>query len=63
MLKVFPYKYWSTVTTCFVGCIQMAVVGVAMNREKATWQLKWNMSLLTIVYSVNLAILNIKVIN
>jgi hypothetical protein len=31
----------------------MAVVGVAMNREKETWQLKWNMSLLTIVYSVN----------
>ncbi|RLN40947.1 hypothetical protein C2845_PM01G46210 [Panicum miliaceum] len=55
MLKVFPYKYWSTVVTCFVGCIQMAVVGVAMNREKKTWQLKWNMSLLTIVYS---AILN-----
>ncbi|CAL4916034.1 unnamed protein product [Urochloa decumbens] len=55
MLKVFPHKYWSTVATCFVGCIQMAVVGVAMNREKATWELKWNMSLLTIVYS---AILN-----
>lgn len=33
----------------------MAVVGVIMNREKATWELKWNMSLLTIVYS---AILN-----
>ncbi|KAM0830667.1 hypothetical protein ACQ4PT_066076 [Festuca glaucescens] len=55
MLKVFPYKYWSTVCTCFVGSIQMAVVGVIMNREKATWELKWNMSLLTIVYS---AILN-----
>uniref|UniRef100_A0A0E0M692 WAT1-related protein n=1 Tax=Oryza punctata TaxID=4537 RepID=A0A0E0M692_ORYPU len=55
MLKVFPYKYWSTVATCFVGCIQMAIIGVAMNREKATWKLKWNMSLLTIVYS---AILN-----
>ncbi|KAF7062415.1 hypothetical protein CFC21_069023 [Triticum aestivum] len=55
MLKVFPYKYWSTVATCFVGSIQTAVVGVAMNREKATWALKWNMSLLTIVYS---AILN-----
>jgi hypothetical protein len=54
MLKVFPYKYWSTVCTCFVGSIQMAVVGVIMNREKATWELKWNMSLLTIVYSVNL---------
>uniref|UniRef100_A0A0E0QX78 WAT1-related protein n=1 Tax=Oryza rufipogon TaxID=4529 RepID=A0A0E0QX78_ORYRU len=55
MLKVFPYKYWSTVATCFVGCIQMAIIGVAMNREKATWKLKWNMSLLTIIYS---AILN-----
>ncbi|XP_037428328.1 WAT1-related protein At5g64700-like isoform X1 [Triticum dicoccoides] len=55
MLKVFPYKYWSTVATCFVASIQTAVVGVAMNREKATWALKWNMSLLTIVYS---AILN-----
>ncbi|XP_015698914.2 WAT1-related protein At3g30340-like [Oryza brachyantha] len=55
MLKVFPYKYWSTVASCFVGSIQMAITGVAMNREKATWQLKWNMSLLTIVYS---AILN-----
>ncbi|CAM0957096.1 unnamed protein product [Alopecurus aequalis] len=55
MLKVFPYKYWSTVCTCFVGSIQMAVVGVIMNREKATWELQWNMSLLTIVYS---AILN-----
>ena len=54
MLKVFPYKYWSTVATCFVGSIEMAVVGVAMNREKATWALKWNMSLLTIVYSVKL---------
>ncbi|XBH96641.1 hypothetical protein VPH35_086988 [Triticum aestivum] len=56
MLKMFPYKYRSTVATCFVGSIQTAVVGVAMNREKATWVLKWNMSLLTIVYS---AILNI----
>lgn len=55
MLKVFPYKYWSTVCTCLLGSIQTAIVGVAMNREKATWQLKWNMSLLTIVYS---AILN-----
>uniref|UniRef100_A0ACD5VVG5 Uncharacterized protein n=1 Tax=Avena sativa TaxID=4498 RepID=A0ACD5VVG5_AVESA len=55
MLKVFPYKYWSTVFSCFVGSIQMAIVGVIMNREKATWELKWNMSLLTIVYS---AILN-----
>uniref|UniRef100_A0A0E0EWH1 EamA domain-containing protein n=1 Tax=Oryza meridionalis TaxID=40149 RepID=A0A0E0EWH1_9ORYZ len=55
MLKVFPYKYWSTVATCFVGSIQMAIIGVAMNREKATWKLKWNMSLLTIIYS---AILN-----
>ncbi|XBH96637.1 hypothetical protein VPH35_086986 [Triticum aestivum] len=56
MLKMFPYKYRSTVATCFMGSIQTAVVGVAMNREKATWVLKWNMSLLTIVYS---AILNI----
>ncbi|XP_052134442.1 WAT1-related protein At5g64700-like [Oryza glaberrima] len=55
MLKVFPYKYWSTVATCFVGCIEMAIIGVAMNREKATWKLKWNMSLITIIYS---AILN-----
>jgi hypothetical protein len=54
MLKVFPYKYWSTVCSCFVGSIQMAVVGVTMNRERATWELKWNMNLLTIVYSVNL---------
>ncbi|XP_051190370.1 WAT1-related protein At5g64700 [Lolium perenne] len=55
MLKVFPYKYWSTVCSCFVGSIQMAVVGIILNRQKATWELKWNMSLLTIVYS---AILN-----
>uniref|UniRef100_A0A0E0B8W2 WAT1-related protein n=1 Tax=Oryza glumipatula TaxID=40148 RepID=A0A0E0B8W2_9ORYZ len=58
MLKVFPYKYWSTVATCFVGCIQMAIIGVAMNREKATWKLKWNMSLLTIIYSVTIPVVS-----
>jgi hypothetical protein len=34
MLKVFPYKYWSTVATCFVGCIQMAVVGGGNEQRK-----------------------------
>lgn len=34
MLKVFPYMYWSTVATCFVGCIQMAVVRRGRNEQR-----------------------------
>ncbi|PKU82047.1 WAT1-related protein [Dendrobium catenatum] len=51
LYKVYPSKYWGTVWTCFVGSLQTAMLGIIMNRRKEAWRLKWDLQLLTIIYS------------
>ena len=52
VLKVFPYKYWSSMATCMVGGLQTALAGVIFRRDKNAWKIGWDINLLTIVYSV-----------
>ncbi|VAI82435.1 WAT1-related protein At5g64700-like [Triticum dicoccoides] len=55
VLKVYPYKYWSSMVTCFVGGFQTALVGIILNTDKNAWKLGWNLDLVTILYSGALA--------
>ncbi|RLM68830.1 WAT1-related protein [Panicum miliaceum] len=55
VLKVYPYKYWSSMATCLVGGLQTAVAGVIVRRDKDAWKIGWDINLLTIVYSGALA--------
>ncbi|CAL5047104.1 unnamed protein product [Urochloa decumbens] len=49
--KVFPSRYWTTMLTCLSGSIQSFVVGVFLIHGRADWRLKWDLQLLTVVYS------------
>ncbi|CAL5045228.1 unnamed protein product [Urochloa decumbens] len=51
LAKVFPSRYWATMLTCLSGSIQSCVVGVFLSHDRADWRLKWDLQLLTIVYS------------
>ncbi|OIT32106.1 PREDICTED: WAT1-related protein At5g64700-like [Nicotiana attenuata] len=53
--KVFPYKYSSTFIICVIATIQSVIVGVCIDRRKASWKLGLNLQLLTIFYSGALA--------
>uniref|UniRef100_A0A3B6TE05 WAT1-related protein n=2 Tax=Triticum aestivum TaxID=4565 RepID=A0A3B6TE05_WHEAT len=55
VLKVYPYKYWSSMVTCLVGGFQTALVGIILNTDKNAWKLGWNLDLVTILYSGALA--------
>ncbi|XP_020165460.1 WAT1-related protein At5g64700-like [Aegilops tauschii subsp. strangulata] len=55
VLKVYPYKYWSSMTTCLVGGLQTSLVGILLRRDKNTWKLGWDLNLVTIIYSGALA--------
>ncbi|GAB2255611.1 hypothetical protein Droror1_Dr00009389 [Drosera rotundifolia] len=55
LLTVFPYKYWATMFTCLMVCAQAAVIGVCIDRRKASWVLGWNLELITVLYSGVLA--------
>ncbi|XP_019103911.2 WAT1-related protein At1g43650 [Beta vulgaris subsp. vulgaris] len=55
LLNAFPSKYWATMLTCISASIQTAVVGLCLDRRKTSWQLRWNLQLITIVYSGVLA--------
>ncbi|PUZ44207.1 hypothetical protein GQ55_8G071300 [Panicum hallii var. hallii] len=55
VLKVYPYKYWSSMATCLVGGFQTAFAGVILRRDKDAWKIGWDINLLTIVYSGALA--------
>lgn len=52
VLKVYPYKYWSSMVTCLVGGFQTAFVGIILRRDKNAWMLGWDLNLVTVVYSV-----------
>ncbi|XP_039776442.1 WAT1-related protein At5g64700-like isoform X2 [Panicum virgatum] len=55
ILKVYPYKYWSSMATCLVGGFQTALAGVIVRRDVNAWKIGWDINLLTIVYSGALA--------
>ncbi|XP_051215993.2 WAT1-related protein At5g64700-like [Lolium perenne] len=55
VLKVYPYKYWSSMATCLVGGFQTAIVGIILRRDKNAWKLGWDLNLVTILYSGALA--------
>ncbi|GJN29933.1 hypothetical protein PR202_gb18199 [Eleusine coracana subsp. coracana] len=49
--KVFPSRYWATMLTCLFGSVQSFLVGIILGHGKADWRLKWDLQLLTVVYS------------
>lgn len=55
VLRVYPYKYWSSMATCFIGGFQIALVGVILSRDKSAWKIGWDINLVTIVESGALA--------
>uniref|UniRef100_A0A453QQD2 WAT1-related protein n=1 Tax=Aegilops tauschii subsp. strangulata TaxID=200361 RepID=A0A453QQD2_AEGTS len=55
VLKVYPYKYWSSMATCLVGGLQTAIIGIILNTDKKAWKLGWDFDLVTILYSGALA--------
>uniref|UniRef100_A0A0D9XIF2 WAT1-related protein n=1 Tax=Leersia perrieri TaxID=77586 RepID=A0A0D9XIF2_9ORYZ len=55
VLKVYPYKYWSSMVTCLVGGFQTAFVGIILRRDSNAWKIGWDLNLVTIVYSGALA--------
>uniref|UniRef100_A0ACD5WRD5 Uncharacterized protein n=1 Tax=Avena sativa TaxID=4498 RepID=A0ACD5WRD5_AVESA len=54
VLSVYPWKHWSSVLTCVLGGLQTSFVGIIMKRDKLSWQIGWDIRLLTIVYSAAL---------
>ncbi|KAI8030459.1 WAT1-related protein [Camellia lanceoleosa] len=52
LFKEFPYKYWATMLTCIIGSMQSTVIGLWMDKVKASWSLGWNIRLITIIYSL-----------
>jgi len=52
LAKVFPSKYLVTTLTCLLGSLQCFVVGISLGHNRAEWRLKWDLQLLTVVYSV-----------
>ena len=53
MSKEFPSKYFSTMLACVSGTVQAMVIGGILNRNPLAWALKWDLQLLTVVYSVS----------
>jgi hypothetical protein len=50
--KEFPSKYFSTMLACVSGTVQAVVIGGILNRNPLAWAVKWDLQLLTVVYSV-----------
>ncbi|CAH9099310.1 unnamed protein product [Cuscuta epithymum] len=55
LFKIFPYKYCATTLICIFATFQSMVVGLFIDRTKASWKLGWNLQLVTILYSGALA--------
>ncbi|XP_062233814.1 WAT1-related protein At5g64700-like [Phragmites australis] len=51
LAKVFPSRYWATTLTCLLGSMESFVVSVFLSYDRAEWKLKWDLQLLTVVYS------------
>ncbi|CAK8575026.1 unnamed protein product [Lathyrus sativus] len=55
LAKVFPFRYWTTMISCFMTAIQSTIIGVGMDFSKEAWKLELNLQLVTIVYAGVLA--------
>ena len=53
MSKEFPSKYFSTMLACVSGTVQAAVLGLILDRDLSAWAVKWDLQLVTVVYSVS----------
>nr|XP_034576565.1 WAT1-related protein At5g07050-like isoform X2 [Setaria viridis] len=51
LAKVFPFRYWATTLTCLSGSLQAFVIGILIDSKKSAWTLKWDLQLLTVIYS------------
>ncbi|KAK3127866.1 hypothetical protein QOZ80_7AG0579400 [Eleusine coracana subsp. coracana] len=51
VLKVYPYKYWSSMATCLVGGFQTLLIGTILRRDKNAWKLGWDIQLVTVIYT------------
>ncbi|TVU38297.1 hypothetical protein EJB05_11659, partial [Eragrostis curvula] len=51
LAKVFPSKYLVTTLTCLLGSLQSIVIGIFLNHDISKWKIKWDLQLLTVVYS------------
>ncbi|KAM0824241.1 hypothetical protein ACQ4PT_070345 [Festuca glaucescens] len=49
--KEFPSKYFSTMLACVSGTVQAMVIGAILNRDPLAWAVKWDLQLLTVIYS------------
>ncbi|CAM0908256.1 unnamed protein product [Alopecurus aequalis] len=54
VLKVYPWKHWSSVLTCALGGLQTYAIGIFLRRDKLAWEIGWNIQLTIIVYSAAL---------
>ncbi|KAL5073098.1 hypothetical protein RYX36_012082, partial [Vicia faba] len=52
---LFPFRYWTTMISCFMTAIQSAIIGAGINSSKDAWKLELNLQLITIVYAGVLA--------
>jgi hypothetical protein len=48
------FFHQSTVLTCLIGSIECFLVGICLSHYKAEWALKWDLQLLTIIFSVSI---------
>jgi hypothetical protein len=53
VLKDYPDKLVVTVTECLFSTVQTFVVAVVAERDFSKWKLRFNISLLAILYSVS----------
>ncbi|CAM0955028.1 unnamed protein product [Alopecurus aequalis] len=49
--KEFPSKYFSTMLACVSGTVQAAVLGLILDGDLSAWAVKWDLQLLTVIYS------------
>lgn len=52
LLKEYPNKMLVTVTQCVFSTVQSFVVAVVAERDFSKWKLRFNISLLAIIYTV-----------
>lgn len=53
MLKAYPAKLSLTTLQCLLSTIQSSVIAVAVDRNRNSWILGWNMQLISVIYCVS----------
>ncbi|GMQ01751.1 hypothetical protein CsSME_00048285 [Camellia sinensis var. sinensis] len=52
MIREYPCLYSSTAMIIFCGTIQAVVFGLCMERDWNQWKLRWNIRLLTVIFTI-----------